>query len=79
MRLLIKGNRQDAIAAVSKWGISSLGTDRNMSWNETWLYVSDSNRLKVIQWYCDPSQGEAPYPPGTLLFYSETPNLEVSK
>jgi len=63
--MIVKGTFEDAEKAAKVHGIELLPVYWKLDGDVTTFTKSDLT--KVVAWYSEP--GEAPYPPGTLLFY----------
>lgn len=73
IRIVIKGSPDQAIAAVNEHGIRSnvSPTSYDSRWNATNMSLYESDLPAVVKWYSStPVDQFAPYPGGTLLFYS---------
>jgi hypothetical protein len=76
IRLIIKGNFEEARAALDA---RKLGTcmmlvavrEDETDVAEVDAVVHDTDAPAVVAWFCEP--GSAPFPPGTLLYYSAYP------
>lgn len=83
IHLIIKGELEVACNAAKARDIPLASARRHVpldgvpSFVETLATVDDSywpdRGKKVLGWFCEPREG-APYPDGTLLFYSSTQN-----
>lgn len=69
LRLIIKGRPEDAVLSASIRNIGLARVDEHPSGTECLAYTDDFELRRVIAWFCEP--GEAPFQPGSLLFYSE--------
>lgn len=67
LSLIVKGARSAAVVAAHKRGLA-LQFERETEHRETLGFVEDSALGAVIAWFAE--DGEAPYPDGSLLFYS---------
>jgi len=65
--LVIKGNISAAFKAADAFGVELT----SLAYNNNTCYASTIPECmpKVIEWYCD-TDGPAPYPAGSLLFYT---------
>jgi len=69
--LLVKGNREQALSAARSRKIQVRTVlERTSARTETILHCSSLDSPSVIRWYCE-DPGDAPFPPGTLMHYSE--------
>lgn len=70
IQLVIKGNIEESTEATSNLGMLLFDAEENTH-NETIGQVDEKHINKVIKWFCACQNNEkAPFPPGTLLFYS---------
>lgn len=68
MRLIIKGSPEDAAKAAELRSIPLSRIDEHPSLCEAIAYTEEASLRRVVAWFCEP--GEAPFAPGSLLFYS---------
>jgi len=66
--LIVKGTLSQAEKAAEAYGVS-LGTIRGAKPHET-IIETDSPLVRIARWYTA-DIGQAPFRPGSLLFYSE--------
>lgn len=67
LRLIIKGPPEAAKYAATERGIKIYGGKKNYQHDE-YLYFTESNNFDaVVKWQCE--HAEAPFPPGTLLWF----------
>lgn len=70
--LVIKGDRAQAISACCARGVHSIVEIRpSKIHNETIILVHDHHRNEATRWFCEAPM-DAPFPPGTLLWYGGT-------
>lgn len=70
MLLIIKGTEADAQRQLRERGIPWRSCVEWAEDGRTHVTTGSDMRGRVIEWFCEPT-GALPYPPGTLLFYSE--------
>lgn len=71
IRLWIKGSIKEAEEAAKLRNIPIQGLMAHSKRPECWCDTEDSNRLAVVQWFCEPVkcyEGTG-YPSGTLLLH----------
>lgn len=68
--LIIKGDKFVAASAATARGIPMIFERERIGGEETTGVVSSDFRAKVVSWFTE-EPGQAPFPQGTLLFYSE--------
>lgn len=69
IKLLIKGDRNAAYRAAAKARVTIDNPVPSRDWEECLAWASNADHELIVLWYCE--QGEAPYPPGTLLWFSD--------
>ena len=72
IKLIIKGNREEAIQEAEKRGIVLENSVADMpKWNESIAWTGTENRDKVIKWFGEINRNKTtdPFPIGELLFF----------
>jgi hypothetical protein len=67
--LIIKGDIAAAFKAADAYGVELCALATHNKFNECIASTIPECLPKVVHWYCDTTR--APYPAGTLMFYSE--------
>jgi hypothetical protein len=71
LRIIVKGNEYEVEQAASARGVPFAFVETNRA-GQTLCDVSAEHSEKVMAWFCE-SGTEAPFPIGSLLFFSELP------
>lgn len=66
---IVKGLPLVALTAARDRGLPAEILREHPRFAETQLLVPDEYRAEVVRWFCETA--EAPFPVGTLLFYTE--------
>lgn len=76
IRLLVKGSKDEACAAARQRKVELLeATERTPT--ETFCLAELSQARRIYDWFGDP--GQAPFPPGTLLYFVDLSGRELSQ
>jgi hypothetical protein len=67
--LIIKGDMVAAVLAASKRKVKLSSISVHPKFRECIAYADSGALPNVGAWYCEP--GEAPFPDGALIFYSQ--------
>lgn len=73
--LIIKGNKFEAESAAMRRGVSLTVMFESEGHRETVAH-SEADVVDLNKWFCEETT-EAPYPPGSLLYYGEKPAKSV--
>ena len=70
IRLLIKGNMEQASAEALKRKLPIQMFDMAQNGGEVFADIDESYMLQVCQWFCESQVANGSFPPGTLLYYN---------
>lgn len=68
-RTIIKGDMSEVIRATESRGLMIGNISKHPSYPEC-IAVIGGETDKVLAWFCEGNKWEAPYPAGTLMWYS---------
>lgn len=75
IKLLIKGDRNAAYRAAARARVTIDNPIPSRDWDECVAWAPYCDREMVVLWFCE-SAAEAPFPYGTLLWFSERSDEE---
>lgn len=78
IKLHVKGTYEDAAKRARVYEIDTLVTaGKTLRSDTVFVATDDINEGKVVKWFADDLKLDAPFPPGSLIWYQHQPGKDL--